>query len=60
MYRQRGLSKVQHLFVRRWHPTKMNYKGMLKDGKGTDFIVKDIAFDVAIPVTLFNKAMLRK
>ena len=45
---------------RRWYPTKMNYKDMLKDGKGTDFIVKEIQFDVAIPEYMFTKASLKK
>jgi outer membrane lipoprotein-sorting protein len=47
-------------FGKRWYPTKINYKDMLKDGQGTDFIATDIQFDVPIPETMFNKAMLRK
>lgn len=47
-------------FGDRWQPTKMNYKDMLKDGKGTDFIMKDIEFDVAIPEYVFSKASLKK
>ena len=29
----------------RWFPMKMNYKDMLKDGKGTDFVILDITFN---------------
>ncbi len=44
----------------RWYPTKMNYKDMLKNGKGTDFIVLEITFDAAIPRHIFTKASLKK
>lgn len=44
----------------RWYPKKMNYKDALKDGKGTDFIVKSIEFNVNIPETVFSKGSLRK
>jgi outer membrane lipoprotein-sorting protein len=44
----------------RWYPTKMNYKDMLKDGKGTDFIVLEIKFDVEIPAYIFSKAALKR
>ena len=44
----------------RWYPTKMNYKDMLKDGKGTDFIVLEINFDAEIPDYIFSKASLKK
>lgn len=44
----------------RWYPTKMNYKDMLKDGKGTDFIVLEIQFDIDIPAYLFTKASLKQ
>lgn len=47
-------------FGNRWQPTKMNYKDVLKDGKGTDFIIKDVEFDVKIPDYIFSKAALRK
>jgi outer membrane lipoprotein-sorting protein len=53
------LSKVQYLDGR-WIPTRMNYKDVLKDGEGTDFIITDIKFDVDIPEYIFNKASLRK
>ena len=44
----------------RWYPTKMNYKDMLKDGKGTDFIVLEIEFNVEIPAYIFSKAALKR
>lgn len=44
----------------RWYPRKMTFKDMLKDGKGTEFIVTEIQFDVPIPPDLLNKGSLRK
>ena len=44
----------------RWYPTKMNYKDMLKEGKGTDFIVVEIEFNPEIPEYVFNKASLKR
>ncbi len=44
----------------RWYPKKMNYKDMLKNGKGTDFVMIEIEFDTEIPDIIFNKASLRK
>lgn len=44
----------------RWYPTSINYKDMLKDGKGTDFIVLSIKFDEKIPDYIFSKASLKK
>lgn len=44
----------------RWFPKKVNYKDMLSDGKGTDFIMKSIEFDVVIPDYIFTKASLKK
>ena len=44
----------------RWYPKKINYKDVLKDGKGTDFIIKNIEFDAKIPEYLFTKASLKK
>jgi len=44
----------------RWYPRKMTFKDMLKDGKGTEFIVNEIQFDVPIPPDLLNKGALRK
>lgn len=44
----------------RWYPKKMNYKDMLKDGQGTDFVVINIQFNVEIPDYIFNLAALKK
>ncbi len=44
----------------RWFPMKMNYKDMLKDGNGTDWIVTSIRFDEAIPEVVFSKASLKQ
>ncbi len=44
----------------RWFPKKMNYKDMLKGGKGTDFIVESIKFDEKIEDYIFTKAVLKK
>ncbi len=44
----------------RWYPTKMNYKDVLKKGKGTDFVVVNITFDQEIPDYVFSKASLKK
>ena len=44
----------------RWFPKKMNFKDMLKSGKGTDFIIIDIQFNPDIPDHIFSKASLKK
>lgn len=44
----------------RWYPKKMNYKDVLKDGKGTDFVVIYIKFNEKIPEHLFSKAALKQ
>lgn len=44
----------------RWYPTKMNYKDVLKKGKGTDFEIVNIKFDEQIPDYVFSKASLKK
>ena len=53
------LSEVKQ-YGERWHPTQMNYKDMLQDGQGTDFILTDIEFDEDIPEYIFSKASLKK
>ncbi|MDR3340340.1 MAG: outer membrane lipoprotein-sorting protein [Candidatus Symbiothrix sp.] len=50
------IKKVQN----RWYPMKMNYKDMLKDGKGTDLIITHIEFDKPIPDYIFSKASLKQ
>ena len=44
----------------RWYPFKMNYKDMLKEGKGTDFVVTKMQIDVPISESVFNKSNLKK
>ena len=44
----------------RWYPKRMIFKDVLKKGKGTEFIIDDIQFDVNIPESRFSKAALRK
>ncbi|MDD4150123.1 MAG: outer membrane lipoprotein-sorting protein [Bacteroidales bacterium] len=44
----------------RWFPMKVNYKDMLNDGKGTDYILIDVKFDETIPEYIFSKASLKK
>ncbi|MFC1822064.1 outer membrane lipoprotein-sorting protein [Thermodesulfobacteriota bacterium] len=44
----------------RWYPKKMTFKDMLKTGKGTEFLVGTIEFDIDIPDHIFSKAALRK
>ncbi len=44
----------------RWYPSSINYKDMLKDGKGTDFIILSVKFDEVIPDYIFSKASLKK
>jgi hypothetical protein len=44
----------------RWFPMKMNYKDVLKDGNGTDWIITNIEFDKAIPEHIFSKASLKQ
>lgn len=44
----------------RWYPKNMNYKDVLKAGKGTDFRVKEIQFNPTIPDYIFSKGALKK
>jgi outer membrane lipoprotein-sorting protein len=44
----------------RWYPKRINYRDMLKEGKGTDFVVNSIEFNAPIPDYLFSKAVLKK
>ena len=53
------LSDIQRI-DNRWYPMKINYKDMLKNGEGTDFVVKSIEFEAAIPDHIFSKAALKK
>lgn len=44
----------------RWYPKSINYKDMLKNGKGTDFNINNIQFNPSIPAHIFSKASLKK
>ncbi|MBI9062837.1 MAG: outer membrane lipoprotein-sorting protein [Marinilabiliaceae bacterium] len=44
----------------RWYPMTINYKDMLKQGKGTDMKIISIQFDQEIPAYLFTKAALKQ
>jgi outer membrane lipoprotein-sorting protein len=59
LLKQTTLSNIEKVDGR-WYPKKINYKDMLKSGKGTDFIIKEIQFDADIPEYLFTKGALKK
>ena len=44
----------------RWFPKKIIFKDMLKEGGGTEFIIRDIQFNAPIPDYIFSKASLKK
>lgn len=44
----------------RWFPKRIIFKDMLKKGRGTEFIIEAIQFDVDIPEHIFSKAALKK
>lgn len=44
----------------RWYPKYMVFKDNLKSGKGTEYYIDDIVFDLAIPAHIFSKASLKK
>lgn len=44
----------------RWYPKRFVFKDMLKTGKGTEFLIQTIRFNVDIPPHLFTKSALRK
>lgn len=54
--------KITEVFKagKRWYPKKMFYKDALKSGKGTEFVIESIKFNVKIPPYLFTKAALRR
>ncbi len=53
------LSQVENIGGR-WFPRKIEFRDMLKEGKGTEFIIDDIRFNVEIPDYIFSKANLKK
>jgi outer membrane lipoprotein-sorting protein len=66
MYAKSGqlLKRLEYKDVKivsgRWFPFTVTYKDMLKDGKGTEFIMTSIQFDQVIPDYLFTKAALKQ
>jgi outer membrane lipoprotein-sorting protein len=66
MYAKSGqlLKRLEYKDVKnvagRWFPFTVTYKDMLKDGKGTEFIMTSILFDQAIPDYIFTKAALKQ
>ncbi|MCP4668204.1 MAG: outer membrane lipoprotein-sorting protein [Deltaproteobacteria bacterium] len=44
----------------RWYPRKMIFKDMLSRGRGTEYFIETIDFNVKIPDHKFTKASLRK
>ncbi len=44
----------------RWYPMKLNFKDVLKQGKGTDWEIISIKFNTDIPEYLFSKAALKQ
>jgi len=53
------LSDVQRI-GNRWYPRKILFRDMLRDGKGTEFIIEEIEFNVPIADHIFSKASLKK
>ncbi len=44
----------------RWIPDRAVFRDVLKDGKGTEFILRSIEFDAEIPDHVFSKASLKR
>jgi len=44
----------------RWYPKLMIFKDVLKQGKGTEYIIDEIDLDIDIPQHMFSKASLRR
>ena len=53
------LSEVKQI-EGRWFPTKIIFKDVLKQGKGTEFIMTSIKFNQEIPEYIFTKAALKQ
>ena len=53
------LSDGKHIHGR-WFPKRILFKDVLKDGEGTEFLIEDINFNVAIPDYILSKASLKK
>ena len=59
LLKQVTLGDVQRV-NNRWYPMKMVYKDMLKDGKGTEWMITKVEFDTRIPEHVFSKASLKQ
>lgn len=44
----------------RWVAERVRFQDVLREGRGTEFVLDGIAFDVEIPPELFSKAALRR
>ena len=44
----------------RWMPMRAQYRDVLKEGGGTEFVIESVDFDAALPGYLFSKAALRR
>jgi len=44
----------------RWYPHYILFKDELKEGKGTQYYIDSIQFDVVLPANLFTKGVLKK
>jgi negative regulator of sigma E activity len=44
----------------RWYPEQIIFKDVLKSGKGTEFVIDEIEFNVPLAEHIFSKAALRK
>jgi outer membrane lipoprotein-sorting protein len=47
-------------FGDRWLPDRVRFKDEMSEGQGTEFVIRDIEFDAAIPDSVFSKAALRR
>ncbi len=54
------LIKEVFQLAERWYPKRMTFKDVLKQGKGTEYIIDTIEFNVEIPEHVFSKASLRR
>ena len=59
LLKQVDIHKVERV-EGRWIATALTYRDVLKDGDGTELVVKSITFKEKIPDHVFSKASLRK
>ncbi|MBU2513092.1 outer membrane lipoprotein-sorting protein [bacterium] len=45
---------------RGWYPRNILFKDVLKEGKGTEYVIHDVDFDTPIPDSQFSKSALRR